>query len=423
MIDARLFRTSARDALVAGAALAHAAVVVAVLTFATAAAPGAGIRVGLAVLFGVAMSWGANTVSHIHLHAPIFRAARANRAFSLFLSVLLAVPQSWWKLRHLEHHGLAAGREPELRAVLRARGLFELAIWLACVALFAVRAPLALATVYIPGVVLGFLLCANQGRQEHRAAAAGVDVRAPLYNRLWFNDGFHAAHHRFPEAHWTTLPARAAADDVVSVLPPILRALEELRALANRVAAAVIDALERLTLDLGPVRRFLLATHARGWRRLLTPDDVAAIREVTIVGGGLFPRTALVLARLLPHARLTLVDAVPAHLDRARAFLAPLMRSDPARIRFMVGVFDPTTPLAGTDLLVVPLAFRGPRARLYAAPPAPRVAVHDWIWRARGDRGAPVSLLLLKRLNLVTPSRPFRSARQRAEDPFLQRVA
>jgi hypothetical protein len=400
MIAGRVFSTSAHDALVAAAAVVHAAVVAVILAVAAGGAPGPGVRVGLAVLLAVAMSWGANTVSHIHLHAPIFRAAAANRAFSLFLSVLLAVPQSWWKLRHLEHHGLLMGRERERSGGLRARGVVELAAWLACIALFAAHAPLALATVYVPGIAFGLLLCANQGRQEHRAAAAGVDVRARLYNRLWFNDGFHAAHHRFPEAHWTTLPARVAADDAVSSLPPILRMLEEVRALANAVAAAIIDALERGTLHISAVRRYLLETHARSWRQLLSPADIAAIREVTIIGGGLYPRTALVLARLLPDARLTLVDAVPAHLDRARAFLEPLTRTTPSRVRLRVGVFDPAVASSGADLLVVPLAFRGRRARFYSAPPAPRVAVHDWIWRARGDRGVAVSLLLLKRLNL-----------------------
>jgi hypothetical protein len=404
MIGARLFRASHRDGLLAGAALAHAALVAAVLAFAAAGAPAPAVRLGFALLLAVAMSWGANTVSHIHLHSPLFRVEGANHAFSLFLSVLLAVPQSWWKLRHLEHHALLAGRERALVVALRARGALELAAWLACVAPFAAHSPLTAATVYGPGVILGFLLCANQGRQEHRGAAAGVDVRSPLYNRLWFNDGFHAAHHRFPEAHWTTLPARTLPDDVVSALPPIIRPLEELSALANRVAAAVIDALERCALPLGTVRRYLLDTHARSWRRLLSPADIAGIREVTIIGGGLFPRTALVLSRLLPDARLTLVDAVPAHLDRARAFLEPLTASNPARVHFRVCVFDPAVRASGTDLLVIPLAFRGDRSRLYAAPPAPRVAIHDWIWRTRGSRGVAVSLLLFKRLNLVTTS-------------------
>jgi hypothetical protein len=50
---------------------------------------------------------------------------------------------------------------------------------------------------------------------------------------------------------------------------------------------------------------------------------------------------------------------------------------------------------------VVPLALRGHRARYYAVPPAPRVAIHDWLWHRRGQRSAIVSVLLAKRINLV----------------------
>jgi hypothetical protein len=56
---------------------------------------------------------------------------------------------------------------------------------------------------------------------------------------------------------------------------------------------------------------------------------------------------------------------------------------------------------AGFDLVVVPLAYVGDRARLYRDPPAPFLLVHDWLWRPGGTRGTVVSVLLLKRLNLV----------------------
>jgi hypothetical protein len=61
--------------------------------------------------------------------------------------------------------------------------------------------------------------------------------------------------------------------------------------------------------------------------------------------------------------------------------------------------FEPATS-CDADLVVVPLAFEGDRVRVYAHPPAPLVAVHDWIWRPRG-RSVVISWLLLKRLNLV----------------------
>jgi hypothetical protein len=378
MTPVRLFRTSPRDAWVLGAAVGHGAA--AALALALAAAGGAAVRAAVVSLLALAICWGSNTVSHIHLHGPLFRRGAANRAFSLYLSLLLSVPQQLWKVRHLAHHGVG-GERPG------AQGWAELTAVALLAAGFAMRWPALFATVYLPAVLLGLGLCALQGRQEHARSADGVDHHGALYNRLWFNDGFHAAHHRVPSAHWTTLPARAAAADVCSALPPVLRWLE---ALPNRVAAALLDRLERATLGSARVRRFLVGSHRRAWASLLASLE-EPVRTVTIVGGGLFPRTALVLAELLPHARLTIVDAVPAHLERARAFL------DERTVRLVAGVYPAG---AAADLVVIPLAFRGDRAALYRRPPARWLVVHDWLWRPRG-RSAVVSPLLLKRLNLV----------------------
>ena len=49
---------------------------------------------------------------------------------------------------------------------------------------------------------------------------------------------------------------------------------------------------------------------------------------------------------------------------------------------------------------MIPLAFIGDRDRIYRHPPAKLALVHDWMWRPRG-KGARISWLLLKRLNLV----------------------
>jgi hypothetical protein len=392
-----VFRTSPRDALVLGAALVHVALLAALA--ATAVHLPLAAHVAVVALLGLAMNWSSNTVSHIHLHTPLFRGEAANRTFSLFLSVLLAVPQSWWKLRHLAHHGLPEATAPRLRRSLQAWGAAELGTLLALAVPFGARAPWAFATIYAPATLVGFVLCAIQGHEEHARAAAGVDVRGRIYNHLWFNDGFHAAHHRCPEAHWTILPAAVAANDVVSNLPPIARWLDGLPALANRLCATVIDALERASLESPRVRRFLVATHARAFEALLASVDKSAIREVTIIGGGLFPRSALVLARLLPAARFWLVDARPDHLALARAFLSKVAPESLPSMTFVAGPFEDASR-AAADLLVVPLAYRGDRARFYKAPPARLVAVHDWIWRVRG-RGTRVAFLLGKRINLV----------------------
>ncbi|HWP44222.1 MAG TPA: hypothetical protein VNO14_13345, partial [Blastocatellia bacterium] len=61
--------------------------------------------------------------------------------------------------------------------------------------------------------------------------------------------------------------------------------------------------------------------------------------------------------------------------------------------------FDPAQG-CDFDLLIIPLSFVGDRRSIYQQPPARALLVHDWIWRPRGA-SAVVSLLLLKRLNLV----------------------
>ncbi len=140
------------------------------------------------------------------------------------------------------------------------------------------------------------------------------------------------------------------------------------------------------------LQRFLLDRHERAFAVLLPrlPD----VRRVAIVGGGLWPRTVLVLRRLLPAARLIVIDRSAENLAAARPFL-------PADVEVINDVFDPARA-KDFDLVVLPLSLLGDREALYRDPPAPALLVHDWVWRRRGA-GAVVSWLLLKRLNLVTP--------------------
>ena len=69
----------------------------------------------------------------------------------------------------------------------------------------------------------------------------------------------------------------------------------------------------------------VVAAHDRAFRALLA--QVPPVRRVTIIGGGLFPRTALVLQKVLPDAALTIVDARAEHLELARTFLRCSVRS------------------------------------------------------------------------------------------------
>ena len=139
------------------------------------------------------------------------------------------------------------------------------------------------------------------------------------------------------------------------------------------------------------LQRWVVRAHTRAFEHVLAEHPNP--RHIVIIGGGLFPRTALVFRRLLPHARLTIIDANRANLEQARALLQD------SAIQFVHARFFADVEV-DCDLLVLPLAFDGDRRCVYARPATPLVVVHDWIWNKRGTSRL-VSPLLLKRLNLV----------------------
>lgn len=330
------------------------------------------VRPSLAII-AVGLWWNANTVAHNFIHRPFFRARALNRIFSAYLSLLLGFPQALWRERHLAHHKNLKFEISDFKFEILGDGGAAGALW---AALLLANARFAL-TVYLPGFLLGLGLCALQGRYEH--ARGAVSHYGRLYNLLFFNDGYHVEHHARPGAHWQELPRVKVEGEGVSRWPAALRWLE----------ACDLCALERLVLRSRALQRFVLGRHERAFHLLLPP----AVGRVGIVGGGLFPRTALVMRRLRPGARLVLIDMSAENLACARRFL-------PGPVEMVNERFDPTAPPPGLDLLVVPLAFVGDRAAVYARPPAPVVLVHDWVWRRRGS-GVVISWLLLKRLNLA----------------------
>jgi hypothetical protein len=365
----RVLRYSAWDAVLIGLSFAYAA-----LLLSAPSIP----------LVGIGLWWTANTVAHNFIHTPFFRSRALNRAYSVFLTALMGIPQSLWRERHLRHHRALqgagrSGRAADRRAVWSRDAAMETAVVLTLWASVAGADPAFFLGVYVPGYLAGLGLCALQGHFEH--ARGTTSHYGWLYNWCFFNDGYHAEHHLRPGAHWSRLPSQPLAGARSSRWPPVLRWLD----------AFSLESLERRVLRSPMLQRFVLGAHERAFKALL--PQLPPIHRVTIVGGGLFPRSALILRRLLPEATLTIVDAKPEHLQIASTFLQD-------GIELQHRLFDPAVQ-EPADLVVIPLAFIGDRGRVYRHPPAKVAVVHDWMWRPRGG-GARVSWLLLKRLNLVT---------------------
>ncbi len=363
-------RHSKWDGLLIGLSLVHAAV----LLFAPSIP-----------VIAIGLWWNSNTISHNFVHLPFFRSRILNHSYSIYLSLLTGIPQSLWRARHLAHHGAAAeifsqrgtAWSPESHPLHKS---IEMGVVLGLWALIVSVDPAFFFSVYVPGYITGLALCYLQGHYEH--ARGAISHYGLLYNLSFFNDGYHVEHHRRPGAHWTHLPDYARPATSTSRWPAVLRWLE----------AFNLEGLERCVLRSTTLQHFVLRTHERAFRALL--PKMAKPHTVKIVGGGLFPRTALILRRMLPGARITIVDASAANIETARAYLD-------GGVEFVHAVYEPAAE-DEADLVVIPLSFIGDRVAVYKRRTAGPTLVHDWLW-ARHSESARVSLFLLKRLNLVQP--------------------
>lgn len=327
-----------------------------------------------APLIAIGVWWNSNTIAHNFIHRPFFRARSLNVLFSACQSVLIGIPQTLWRDRHLAHHADRLWRWRWSRQLAAEIGLIA-AAWLVLL----IASPDVFAAVYVPGYLSGLALCAVQGHYEHVGGTTSHYGR--LYNVLCFNDGYHVEHHARPGVSWTALPRTVCPEARASRWPPLLRWLD----------AFGLDALERLVLRWRWLRRFVLDSHRAALKALV--GELPPLRRVAVIGGGLFPRTALLLRELAPTAQIVVIDASRANVETAR----PLVNGP---VIFQHARFSATDRCDEFDLVVIPLAFQGDRAAIYRRPPAPAVLVHDWLWRRRGS-GRRVSLMLLKRLNLV----------------------
>lgn len=355
-----ILRHSNWDALLIGLSLAH---------------PAALLLAPSIPVIAIGVWWNSNTISHNFVHLPFFRSAAGNRLYSLYLSLLLGIPQTLWRDRHMAHH---RGQPFQLRwnpELLIQTGLI-LALW----ALMLFLSPLLFWTTYIPGYAIGLILCYLHGYFEH-AGGTVTSHYGTAYNLSFFNDGYHVEHHSRPGEHWSHLPHLAPNTSSSSRWPAVLRWIETVN----------LERLENIALRSRILQSILLKTHERAIEKLLR--KVSPIRSATIVGGGMYPRTALLLRRLLPDASIRIIDASAEHLEAAKPFLDTTIEFRHAR--YIPGQCEES------DLLVIPLSFKGTREQIYKNPPAPVVLVHDWIWSRRGH-STIVSLFLLKRLNLIT---------------------
>ena len=89
-----------------------------------------------AIAIAIGIWWTANTVAHLFIHRPFHRRPFANACVAAGLTIVMGIPQSLWRARHLAHH---AGRPHRLRPSvdLALQTALVLSLW----TVMALRAP------------------------------------------------------------------------------------------------------------------------------------------------------------------------------------------------------------------------------------------------------------------------------------------
>ena len=217
----------------------------------------AAVQLGLGALLCFLVCTNYQCIAHGFIHNAFFCSTALNRAFTLFNTLILGVPQTLYREQHLHHHRYGndavdprtgttrdqtstwrRGRSPDreenifayaflgplrqdVRVYLRAarrKGegawvLAEAVAWLAFVAVLTVWNARGVVFFFLPVWYLGHCAALWENYLEHHGAIPGsrrtdsVSCYGRLYNWIWFNNGFHQEHHFRPGVHWSRLPS------------------------------------------------------------------------------------------------------------------------------------------------------------------------------------------------------------------------
>lgn len=192
----------------------------------------------------------------------------------------------------------------------------------------------------------------------------------------------------------------------------------------RHLICSALNILEYTTMNIPFIRDWVLAVHHSAFDRLLPGLN---FNRILVVGGGIYPRTAIIMKSLYPHAHITIQDKSRESLKIAESYLQRIHQE--LNISYLHEEYTPTSystvsastytteyatyygtnittvstttsPSVSQDLVIYPLAFQ------YKSPcrPPPTQCTrvrHCWIWENTDTyRSTVVSYLLLKKIVL-----------------------
>lgn len=204
------------------------------------------LQLGLMVLLNIfLMGTNYQCIAHNFIHIPFFKSSLLNQVFSVLNSIGIGLPQSLYRIHHLNHHRHnnhpdtdesstykygKDGKEENiftysLLGVIRtdlvalyksARKQSALPVAEILVLVYFIGFLSAinwkLALIYLlPSYFLGQVFAVWENYCEHHRAPLNdrkrdsVSCYNSLYNLVWFNNGYHQEHHFSPQVHWTEI--------------------------------------------------------------------------------------------------------------------------------------------------------------------------------------------------------------------------
>lgn len=165
----------------------------------------------------------------------------------------------------------------------------------------------------------------------------------------------------------------------------------------------ILDILEKITIKIPFLRDWVLGVHERALYKLLELDLYEPPIRFIVVGGGIFPRTAIILRKLFPDAQIIIQDMNHKSLRCAENYMRNINITDD--IIYLNSIYngtyiDLTLENLNSTVVILPLAFRGKIG--IAKPITYKTLKHCWIWDTDPyEKQSLVSYFLLKKIKVL----------------------
>ncbi len=193
-------------------------------------------------------------IAHNFIHLPFFNSTLLNQLFSILNTLGLGVPQSLYRLHHLNHHRFNNRPDGDMSSTYRFGkngneenifiysllgvvrtdlvGLYKNAAKSSKLPLMETLTLISFLTImavtnwklfliyllpsYLGGQVFAVWenYCEHHHADPHDRKRDSVSCYNSFYNFIWFNNGYHQEHHFSPQIHWTNI------QEVKNDLPP-----------------------------------------------------------------------------------------------------------------------------------------------------------------------------------------------------------